>query len=237
MPAEVRDVVVPAFVLLDFCNSIVSFRGNLYLPPSSNVSLYRDAAGTHNATRGGQIQASGSIINQGWVRKGFVLLLCRLRTHLPRGARAQVLLVLSNSSNRDVKQPPPNGTTYSDLLVATIPATTPFAFQLSNRTQLWQAGFPGIKCQTVGQFPLVSSAPVAGGGTQSRWSLLITTFDQCVYDWTIFVGVVAGVGGAIILAAIIYGIVYIVRAIHKSMNAPAAAITYTQMERGDEEDF
>lgn len=144
--------------------------------------------------------------------------------------------MISNSSNRDVKQAPANGTIYADLLVATIPSTTPFAFQLSNRTQFWQAGFPGIKCQTLGQFPNITRAAAVGGATESRWSLRTTTFDQCVYDWTIFVGVVAGVGGAIILASIIYGIIFVILKVRKSMNTVATGPQYTQMERGDEDE-
>lgn len=76
MPENVRDVVVPEFTLLDFCNSIVSFRGNLYVPPSSNLTLFRVANDTVGTARGGQIRASGTIINQGWVN-GVCSLLAR----------------------------------------------------------------------------------------------------------------------------------------------------------------
>jgi len=104
---------------------------------------------------------------------------------------------------------------------------------MSNKTQFWQNGMPTVLCQSIRTYP--NQSVVAGGGAlTASWSLQATFFNQCTYDWVLFVGIVAGVGGAIILGTIAYAIYVIAKAVHDSMTATPTGATYTEMDRGDE---
>jgi hypothetical protein len=189
------DLLVPVNVLVDFCVSTVSIRGNFYVPVSSNVSFFRFARNVDvNGTQfGGQVRTGGAVSNNGWT-----------------------LLVVSNTSSVQAP-PPPTGTIYDNLYVVNVasPTSVPWFFQMSNKTQFWRNRLPGIACQTTTTYPIIK-API--NSTTASWSVQAAFFNQCQNDWVIFVGVVAGVGGAIILATIVYAIVIIATNIHKSMN-------------------
>lgn len=108
---------------------------------------------------------------------------------------------------------------------------------MSNLTQFWQNARPGVPCQTIGKKVLVVFTPGNASASaslyQGTYSLSTTWFNQCVYDWTIFVGVVAGVGGAIILGTIVFFVVFVVKSVYDSVNKPVVGVVYQEMDRDD----
>jgi len=99
-------------------------------------------------------------------------------------------------------------------------------FDLSQALQVWQLSEPGIFCQSLTFTPLLQN--VSGVMTYSYW---MNVFDQCTYDWTLFVGVVAGVGGAIIAATVIAAIISVILTIKKSREQFGTKKQYVEMDR------
>ncbi len=205
------DVFFPENTLADFCTSNFFSDGNIFVPILSNVSLYRAVDGT-----GGGALVGSQIINYGYL-----------------------LVTLNNvtSPYANKSTTPADGTVLGALYVAQ-------RFDLQNRTQLWQGGQPKVKCQTIKFTPFLSNVTTAAAGNttvlplvgKQAYNLQMSVFDQCNYDATIFIIVVATVGGAIIVAAIIAAIVFVILAIKRSkanFNAGGGAAKYTEMDRGE----
>lgn len=149
-------------------------------------------------------------------------------------------LELYNETSHDEKKPnivnppPTDGTLYANLYQLEQVEPVPFSFETLNRTQFWQNGYFAVPCQTITPTFLIEQNEVVPL-LNSSYSIQISILDQCQHDWVIFVGVVAGVGGAIILATIVYAIVLIAKSIHESINAPVTKIQYQAMDRGDDD--
>ncbi len=93
-PAIRGDVFFPDNVLADFCTSNFVSDGNLLVPLSSNISIWRQADGTNflNNRTVGTISMSGVVYNYGWL-----------------------LVTLNNLTNPTV---PPNATVLRDVYIA-----------------------------------------------------------------------------------------------------------------------
>jgi len=208
------DVFFPENVLLDFCLSNFFSAGNILVPLSSNVSTFRRIDGTRPGTplrgQGGTLYGE-TIYNYGWL-----------------------LIVLNNYTLPGVSYIPNNGTVLEDLYAAQ-------RFDFSNATQLWQSGQPNVKCQTITRSNFTTNTTLVDGVITSVprfkfFNIQLTVFDQCNYDATIFIIVVATVGGAIIVATIIATFVFIILAIKKSRenyNAGGGTTKYQEMDRGE----
>ena len=211
----VDDIFVPNDVLADFCISNFFSRRNILIPHSSNMSLWRDLDGSPlviNGTAGGLVIAEGTVYNYGWT-------------------------LITVNSVPTVSAPPnwdPNVTTPAD------PTTfgelyTAQAFDMSNLTEYWQFRQPGIKCQTLGlTFENVNVTDSASGFLPPaglvQCQIRTTVFDQCQNDLKYFVGVVGGVGGAIIAATVIAAFVALVLGIKESRKAHEESLAnYEQM--------
>jgi len=212
------DMVVPSGVLVDLCTATVRVAGNLFLPTSSNISVFVPLNGTKDTSnvppkvegtmRGGQVITEGVAVVSGYV-----------------------LMVLP-MLNSTVIPHPANGTIYRDVFVSLQPVVPapPLYFEMSNRTQFWQNNTPSVQCQTITTYPQIGFA-TSSNDTAATWSLETQFFDQCTHDFTLFVGIVAGVGGSIILATVVYAIVIVAMAIHDSIYAPPTGVTYVEMQR------
>ena len=206
------DVFLPNKVLADFCIANFFSRGALLVPPTSNVSIFRqiDGMAMFQGDVAGAIIAEGILYQYGYT-----------------------LITVDNSTADGSSNVPADPTTFSTLYAAQ-------SFDIANQTQIWQSGEPGIQCQTLDlSFQIVStnnaSDSVSGFtppvGSQ-LYSVLTNVFNQCTYDTRFFVGIVGGVGGAIILATIIAAIVSVCSSIKKSKNKHGDESTkYTEMER------
>lgn len=232
--AGVVDVFVPNNVLVDFCLANFYVPGQLLIPPSSNLSIWRNVDGlplVGNATANqyvGIVVAGGTIYNYGYT-----------------------FITLNNLTNSTV-QPPITPSAYQITIPSnnTVPANNvnllslylSSGIDLSNRTQIWQSGEPRIKCQTLNfnytQFCLAGSSfddlrqvNCTVPGRFIATNLILGVFDQCSYDTRIFVIVVATVGGSIILATIILALVGVIKAIIASKEAHESGPTYVEMDR------
>ena len=119
-----------------------------------------------------------------------------------------------------VTQVPPS------LFLQTIYQSGSALFDTSSLVQVWQLDEPGIFCQSLTFTPVVQN--VSGAVIYDYY---MNVFDQCTYDWTLFVGVVAGVGGAIIAATIIAAVVSVILSIKKSRDEFGTKSKYVEMDR------
>ena len=207
------DAFFPEYVLLDFCLANFFSSGNIVIPISTNVSLFRDVNGDQpgalvNETSG--TLYGNTIYNYGWV-----------------------LMVINNQTLNNGTTIPQNGTVLKSLYAAR-------HLELSNRTQLWQSGSPGVQCQTITLSNSSSNTTLVNGvptGSRLRFfDMTMTVFDQCNYDATMFIIVVASVGGAIIVATFIAAFVYAILAIKHSKevyNKSGGEVQYKEMDRGE----
>jgi len=210
----VDDIFVPNDVLLDFCISNFFSRRNILIPHSSNMSVWRDLDGSPriNGTAGGLVIAEGTVYNYGWT---LITINSAPTVSAPEGWDPNVTT-------------PVDPTTFGELYTAQ-------AFDMSNLTEYWQFQEPGIKCQTLGlTFEVVNVTDSATGflppADLVQYQILTTVFDQCQNDLKYFVGVVGGVGGAIIAATVIAAFVALVLGIKESRKAHEEALAnYEQM--------
>jgi len=208
------DLFAPADTLIDFCRGIFEFKRNFVVPPSSNISLFRPADGalSFNGTELGQLRSTeGQILNYGFL---FIVI---------PSVNDTESIATPDAMQQAGGPVPANGTRFAALLASNLP------FDVANRTVIWQADFPFVQCQTIKFFPQITT------GTNltmfdTYYSIEMSVFDQCNHDYRIFVGVMAGVGGAIILVSIILGIWLVIAGIRNSMNQDNKA-EYVEMER------
>jgi hypothetical protein len=208
------DIFFPENVLLDFCLANFFSAGNVLVPLSSNVSSFRHVDGTRPASPlrglGGTLYGT-TIYNYGWL-----------------------LIVLDNNTLPGESFIPTNGTVLNELYAGQ-------RFDLSNRTQLWQARQPNVKCQTITRSNFTSNTTLVNGTAAAvsgvhYFNIQLKVFDQCNYDATMFIIVVATVGGAIIVATIVATFVFVILAIRKSSekyNEGGGVAKYQEMDRGD----
>lgn len=209
------DLFVLADQLVDFCRGVFEFTNNLVIPPSSNISVYRNSDGSSelNGRAIGQIRStSGAIFNYGYL---FVV--------LPFSNEAE-----ESEENLFI---PKNGTVFVDIFAANK------GFDLANRTEFWQNNFPFIQCQTIENSPIIAqNASVANGGNSTLdfanvLEIELCVFDQCSHDYDIFVIVMGTVGGAILLGSAIWFVLMIINAIKESKEQHSQQPTYIEMER------
>ncbi len=210
---QLPDVFFPENVLLDFCLSNFFSLGNILVPLTSNVSAFREVDGSRP---GGAVEPGGTlygatIYNYGWL-----------------------LVVLNNYTAPGKTLIPANATVLQNFYAGR-------RFDLSNRTQLWQSGKPGVKCQTITLSNFTSNTTDIGGEATTVpgirfFDMRMKVFDQCNYDATIFIIVVASVGGAIIVATFVAAFVFVILAIKKSKeryNKAGGQVQYKEMDRGE----
>lgn len=232
--AGVVDVFAPNNVLLDFCLGNFYVPGQLLIPPSSNLSIWRNVDGlplVGNASASqyvGLVAAGGTIYNYGYT----LIAMNNLTNSIVSPPITPSVYQITIPSNTTV---PANNVDLVSLYLST-------GIDLSNRTQIWQSGEPKIKCQTLNynytQFCLVGTSVddlrQVSCNTTGRFiatNLKLGVFDQCAYDTRIFVIVVATVGGSIILATIILALVSVIKAIIASKEAHETGPTYVEMDR------
>ena len=206
-PADesVDDVFLPTNLMADFCYSNFFSRGSVLVPPSSNISVFRDLAGnpSFNNSVAGVVVATTTLYNYGWT-----------------------IITVPNNTEIDGSHVPADNTLFKDIYAAR-------EFDVRNATQFWTGFRPGLPCQTVTlSFNVLADSPGGVLGTNfSTYSVQAGIFDQCAYDLRLFVGIVGGVGGAIILASVIATIVWVILLIKESKKQHLVEDKYKAMVR------
>lgn len=179
------DIFVPPNVLVDLCRGKLNMGGGrLILPPSSNISYYRNLDGTRptNSKVGG---AETSFIYNTAVASYYGYSLVLLPT----------TVVLDPVTNENVTLTPANGTLFRTFLTATTSVDS------TNLYELWQKNLPSILCQEV---------KITSTHTKTTLQFWAGIRDVCIDDFRIFVIAVGTVGGVILagsLAYVIYAVI------------------------------
>lgn len=202
-----KDLLIGEDILVDVCISNLFSRGSIVLPTSSNISVWRDVNGTAslNGTTAGIIMAENAVLIYGYT-----------------------LITINSLGDPSV---PGNPTTFEWLYSGV-------SFDILNQVQFWQFEKPGIKCQTLGLsfviFNSTTNDTVYSNSTFSppvgtlQYQIPTTVFDQCVNDFSYFVGFVAGIGGALIVALLTVMIISLVKSI-KRKRAMMSFIAYNEV--------
>lgn len=230
-PAVV-DVFMPDSVLADFCVSNFFSRGNILVPPSSNISLWRDLSGdaTYQGVVSGLVIAEGTVYNYGQLLVTFPFYNLTHPATMPP----------TNGTTVDPTTPPASNTPANPtLLQAIYTAQAVDTGADDSEVQFWQDGQPDLQCQTIvlsyvadqANLTTVEYNPPAGS---ISLQINMEVFDQCSHDVRWFVGVVAGVGGAIMAATFIYAIVALVKAYKESKEKHLQGPKYVDMKISNE---
>ena len=167
--------------------------------------VFRDLAGnpSFNNSVAGVVVATTTLYNYGWT-----------------------IITVPNNTEIDGSHVPADNTLFKDIYAAR-------EFDVRNATQFWTGFRPGLPCQTVTlSFNVLADSPGGVLGTNfSTYSVQAGIFDQCAYDLRLFVGIVGGVGGAIILASVIATIVWVILLIKESKKQHLVEDKYKAMVR------
>jgi len=214
-----RDIYLPNDILADFCFSNFIVEGTLLVPPSTNVSLWRplDGVAEFEGQPAGIVSAGETIYFYGYLQ------IATDTTQFPQPPADNTLFrdfFIANEFDLANRTQFWNSNCCLESLNITTNVTTNGTWSLQSEIvqETVCKKTPGFRCQTLLQTWEITTnmTNLTGVVGSLSYQINLNVFDQCVWDVTLFVGIVAGVGGAIIAATVIYALVSVILLVKES---------------------